>query len=395
MRLRTIGSITIAVLAILGAVPAAAGSAPAPILVLPFDNVSGVERAPVTIGAMVSEGIIARGWPLVDTDVMPLLEEKRVRYLDSLDDDARTALAAATRAGAMLSGTIYTYADGRNAVVAVSARLVRADGTVAWGNVAALSSDDTESWFGFGRRETADAVAAAAVEELLREFPTPERESALVRGPRKPLLKSAATAYRAADLDPASPHLVCVLPFENDTLTPDASRVFADVLALRLAAVQGFEVVEPAKLRSAALKARVGSFRNAGPDELRKLAAAVGTSLFLSGTIYTWEDANSRSISGPVVTVEMTLVDVDAERVVWMAQHERRGVDYTGLLLLGAVSNPVALTDRVVSEMIDAQGLAAPRAAGQFSAARAARQKKTAATRSELRDPQKVEKEKP
>lgn len=331
------------------------------IVILPFDNVSGAERAPDLVIEVLKKRAGELGWTVYAEDLLPLLEAERVRYFDSLNDAARNKVVEASGASAILTGTIYTYVDGKNPVVAISARLVHADGTIGWANVAGLSSDDDEHLFGFGRREKADTLAGSAVANLLRGFPRGGRESALVAGPSKPLFKAGAIAYRAPDFDPSRPHKICVLPLVNSTRAQDAARIVGEVLALRLAAAEGFEVVEPAQLRAAALEARVGSLQNAGPEELRKLARPLGTALFLSGTVYSYDDVTDRGIVTPRVHVEVSLVDAESGKVLWLAQHERRGEDYSGLFLLGAPSNAIALTDRVVTEMIEAPSLGAKR----------------------------------
>ncbi|HXH38450.1 MAG TPA: hypothetical protein VNN08_07470, partial [Thermoanaerobaculia bacterium] len=206
-------------------------------------------------------------------------------------------------------------------------------------------SEDTERLLGFGRKTTPQLIAESAVTALMRHFPSPGEETSLVHGKRKPLFRGGPLAFRTRDLDPATPHLICILPFENDSPVPEASRVVADLLSLRLAAANGFEVVEPATLRAAALKAGIASFRGTASDDLARLAPALGTSLFLRGTIYRY--------GTEAVQIEVSLVDINSGRILWSAQHDRKGSDYIGFLMLGAPSNAVSLTDRVVAEMID------------------------------------------
>lgn len=374
-----------------GAAPVSSSSA---LVVLPFDNISGADQAPLEVVRLASKAIAARGWRVMDSDLGPLLEKERVRYLDGVDDGVRAKIVEQTGASGVVSGTVYTWSDGKNPIVAVAARFVRADGSLAWADVAALAADDTERLFGFGRRETADALAVRVVTELMRRFPTAGRESP---SPRRSfsLFRSPAQSYRAPGLDPKGPHLVCVLPFANESRSPQAPRVFAEVLAIRLAAAEGFEVVEPARLREAVVKAHVASFRGIGTDDLARLGAAVGTSLFLRGTIYTYDDVTARGIDTPAIAVEMSLIDAQSGQVLWAAQHDRKGSDFTGLLLLGSVSNAVALADRAATELIEAQGAGVPRAAKAFAAARDARKtKRSIEARAEGRDPRQAE-EKP
>jgi peptidoglycan-synthase activator LpoB len=324
----------------------------ATLVVLPFDNLTGDQLGTATISEAITRQALSKGWQVAKPeDVEATLEENRVRYLDSLDDPVRQAIIEKASAAAIVSGTVYTYSEGRNPIVAISARLVLADGSIEWADVAALSADDTEGVFGFGRAPTIEFLAQDVVEKLLRQFPRAGGDASPVHGKGKPIGHRGPSSFRVADLDPSAPHLVCILPFENISDTPQAPRIVADVLAIRLAEANGFEALEPAKLRAAALKAHIGSFRDISTDDLARLASAVGTSLFLRGTIDRYVDVTSRARQ-PELQIELSLVDVRAGRLLWTAQHDRKGGDYIGFLMLGAASNAVTLTDRVVTEMI-------------------------------------------
>src|ERR1051326_2892760 len=144
------------------------------IVILPFDNFSGSNDAPRDMATLFAKAAERRGWRVIPSEqVEPLLEKDRVRYLDSLDDQARADIVAATGATAIISGTLYTYTEGRNPIVAMTARMVRADGTFAWGDVSGLSADDTEKALGFGRSDKAAVVAEKAIDALTKHFPAP------------------------------------------------------------------------------------------------------------------------------------------------------------------------------------------------------------------------------
>lgn len=326
----------------------------ATIVILPVQDLSGADEAAHAVAVKIGRSLAARGWSVASSDeVEPLLEKERVRYLDSLDDDVRQRLAEATGASAFVATSLFTYAEGRNPIVGIAARMVRVDGTVAWGDVAGMSGDETEAVLGFGRQTTAAGVADVAVGRLLRHFPRPGEEGAIVRRGGKGLLRSGPEFFRAAELDPATPHKVCILPFNNLSDAPEATRIVSEVLAVRLAAENGFEVVEPAVLRAAALKARIGSFRWIASEHLVSLAAVVGTPLFLQGTIYRYGEGSRSQWGTPEFHVELTLVDVERGRVLWAAQHDRRGTDYTGFLMRGTATTAVSLADRVLGEIVE------------------------------------------
>jgi hypothetical protein len=90
------------------------------------------------------------------------------------------------------------------------------------------------------------------------------------------------------------------------------------------------------------------SREGATSDDLARVAPALGTSLFLRGTIYRYGNDS--------VQIELSLVDVGTGRVLWSAQHDRKSSDYVGFLMLGAPATAVSLADRVVAEMIASAG---------------------------------------
>lgn len=351
----------------------AASAAAESVVLLPLENRSGTAGAVADIEPLLAAQMTAKGWQVVAGDaVRAQLETQRVRYLDSVDADARKTLLDALQSSAYVSGTLLTYARGRDPIVALSAQLVRADGSVAWSDVRALSSAETEGFFGAGRKTTVDGVAREVVAELLRRFPAPGKESSPAGGPSKPFLHDGPLAFRAADLDPRAPHLVCVLPFENKSGSPEAARVVTELVSLRLGAAQGFEVVDPATMRAAALQAGIASFRFVQSDDLVRLGAAVHTSLFLQGTVYDFIDPAETPGRDPRLQIEMSLVDVASGRVLWSAHHDRLGSDYIGLFMRGAATSAVALTDRVVGEIVQTGTAPASRAAAAGTAARKA-----------------------
>src|SRR6266508_145802 len=146
------------------------------VVVLPFTNLSGVERAPSEIAASFCRRIARKGYSTAPADeVEAFLAAERVRYLDSLSGRVREKLLSKFGASAVIFGTVYSFAEGENAIVGLSARMLRTDGGVAWAGVAALSGEETEGLLGLGRVSSTAAIAEKAVERLLGNFPAAGR----------------------------------------------------------------------------------------------------------------------------------------------------------------------------------------------------------------------------
>lgn len=350
---------------VLGAAPSAFAGGSEKVVVLPFQNVSGVERAVDRLVPRLEKILERRGYALIRGEaVESLLERDRVRHLDSLPSEVRARLLDRLGAGAVLSGTIYTYQEGDNPVIALSARMIRGDARVLWWNVVGLSPGDTEGLLGLGRAATTEDLEERAVARLARDLPRPgERQKAGLLG-GAPLRLSGPRTFRSAALASAGVRRVCVLPFENFTDSRQAPRLVVELLSRWLTETGRFEVVEAGDLRAGMVAEKIRSFRDGDPAALEKLGKILGTDLFLRGTIYTFRETSARGAGAtPELDLELDLVDVRAGRVLWTSSHARKGEDYRALFERGAISGVVSLSDRVLQEIVHAEEKAAPRGA--------------------------------
>jgi len=342
--------LTSAALALLLFAGPAASAGAATLVLMPLDNVSGEQSAQEILPPLLAKAVAAKGWNVATgNDIESLLEQRRIRYFDFLGDDVRQSVLTSAGASAILTITVYTYAQTRNASIGLTARLVDAAGSTQWSNIAGLTSKDTERALGFGEKNSLAELAPQAVAMLLNGFPCGSCVEHRAQAIPRESFRRRALSYSDPDLDHTRP--ICILPFDNESSVPEAVRLVADVLALRLEAA-GFTVINPTMVRDAALKARI-SFHKVGSQDLLTLAKAIGTPLFLRGTIYRFDDPVARNgTPTPALDLEVTLVDVRAGRILWAVQDDRKGTDYTGFLMLGAISNSVSLTDRVATEII-------------------------------------------
>lgn len=332
-------------------------------LLLPLENLSANEQADKLLTVLLTKAMQSRGWQVIPPErAEGVLEENRVRYFDSFDAPTREKLLASAEASTLVSGTIYVWRDGENAAVGLSMRIMARDGHVLWGDVVALTASDTEGLLGVGRAQAVQQVAAHAVARLCRSMPRPGETRGLVHGPSKRFWRRGPPTFRSIALAEGQHRRVAILPFDTASHDRIAPRVVADLLAIRLGATGMFDVVDPAALRAAARAAGLRTFSFIGSSELGRLAKPLDTALFLRGSIYKWNDVPARSSNvQPEAQIEMSLVDVATSRILWNTIHSRSGADYEDFLLLGAVSNAVTLTDRMLSEMINAEAHTRPK----------------------------------
>lgn len=332
------------------------------LVLLPFGNLSGVERAQGALVPTLALKLTSKGWDVVRGEaVEEFLQKERIRYVDSVTPELRKKLLSSMGAEALVSGSIYAFAEGDNSVCSLSARMVKADGTTAWSGVTGLTSEETEGLLGLGRAGPLPQLAERSLDTLLRKFPAPGgKAQAEPRG--TPLLKTSPPTYKAKALAGTAVRRVCLLPFENFTPVREAPRVLSDVLQHELVASGRFEVVEAAELRAALVAEKIRGLSGLENGKLAALGKRIGTSLFVRGTVYRYGDpAAKNGASTPEIDLELALLDADAGRIVWMGENARKGRDYKGLFQLGALRSVVALADQVLGEVVTAEGKATPK----------------------------------
>lgn len=344
------GLIAAAVLAL--SAPAAGGAST--VVVLPFENLSGVPAARTAVTAEVLKRIESAGYKVVaGAPVDEFLAAERLRYLDSLATPERKKLLEKFRADAVVLGTIYSCMDGSNSIFAAAARMERADGTLVWSAVDGLSASDTQGLFAIGRVPSVKELADKAVSRLLRHLPRAGESGAISGAKAKPFDIAGPRTYRSAALPEDGPIRVCILPIANRSEARMAPRVVGEILPQRLAASKQLRAVEAADFRAALVAARIRVIRLGDPDDLRHLSKELGTNLFLQGTIDAYRDGSTQNDSvPPVFELQLQLVNASTGKVVWTSSLARKGTDYQGLFELGAISSVVTLADQAIAEMV-------------------------------------------
>ncbi|HXY40662.1 MAG TPA: hypothetical protein VEQ10_13395 [Vicinamibacteria bacterium] len=353
-----------AALVLAGAMATAAAALPATgvpapvsrVALLPFDDFSGASEARAAVAGLITAGLWKKGYQVIQGEpVEQALEARRIRYLESLTADSRRRLLADLGVSALVTGALYGWVPEDHPSLSLSVRVVGPDGATLFWNLVGLSADETEGMLGLGQLSDMDALAREAVTRLLRGLPAPGAAPKSVSVEGKPWRLPAPRTFRSEQLEKGRLYRVVPLPVDNQTSVREASRDVSDVLHRRLAQSGLFDVVEPAELRAAILAEKVRGFADMNPDNLRKLGRRLGTPLFLRSTLTAFRPGGLHGANQPPqVALELQLVDIDSNRLLWTSQHARRGSDYMSLFERGAITDVVALADRTAAEMVRA-----------------------------------------
>lgn len=335
--------------ALLG-VPLAAQGKPPRVVIVPFEAQGLREERDAALAALMP-GLAIRGYEVVGGDLVErYLEDRRIRYLDSLTQEQVHELAAELQADAVLTGKLLNDSSPRAPAVGLGARMVNADGRLLWSGAASATWTPDPLRPG-APPATPRQLARGATERLLTSLPEPGRAAVQARplhtwdGPR---------SFSAKGLT-AKVNRVCLLPLQNFSDGRAVPRVLEALLSKGLSQVHEFQVVEPAELRRAFLQEGIWGPALLGREQLRKLSARVGGCLFLQGDILVYDDlADENGELTPVVELHVHLSDPASGKLVWSALHRRSGREYEKLLQLGALRSRFEVADHVVSELVRA-----------------------------------------
>lgn len=337
---------------------AARSSASPAVAVLPFENLTIDAGAPAKVAQGVAAALAKKGWKVVvGAPVEQALDAERVRYLDSIDSSVRPKLAEALGVSTLALGSVYAWEAGGDPRVGFAVTLVGSDGSVIFSDLVSMRGEDAEALFQSGRPFTLEEVAAEAIERIAKRLPRPGA------GPERPAMRSLPLhlspprTFRSSSLGDGARHRVVVLPFANAG-PHEAARIVAELFARRLAASRLFDVVPPADLRAAFIAEKIHDL--ADPAERVRLGKRLGTTLYLTGTIYEFREARQASADTPRLEMEASLTDAGTGETLWTSYASRLGTAYRGLLQLGEIHAIVGLADQSVSEMIRAAEKARP-----------------------------------
>ncbi len=344
-----------------------AASSPAPaqrLVLLPMENQGDSPEAVTWIAPRIETEVRARGWDVISgSPVEDRLSASRIRRMDSLPSGAREALLGELDAQGYLATTIFSFRFSEVPVVTVGIRLVDASGSDLFSEVIGLSTEDTRGPLDSLPGGEIEPLVDRVIELLFRGFPAAGETARQGEPDASPVKLHEPFTFLSAHLDAIDPpRRVAILPFRSFAREREAARIAAQLTAHWLERVPGFEPIEPADLRNALIAERVRDASLIWPETMVALGRRLDSTLFLRGTVYRWqpEAVTGSEVRTPEVEMNLTLIDAATSRIVWSSQHGRRGDQYSGFMRLGAITNVVALADRVIGEMVAAQHAATP-----------------------------------
>jgi hypothetical protein len=347
---RLVGS-PLALLLLLAVAAPAAARAEQRVAVMPLEETSKV-RVGEAFSRALAERLAARHHAVVPAaEVEAFLDRERIRWMDSLPPEVLARLLAETGATRVLQGHVLAASE-RPLLVAVKLRLVGPGGRPIWSDVAVVREERGGGLLTARKVGSLPEAIAEAARRLADGIPDGRGDGAARPGGTGALLAHGGlVAFRVRGAGRDAP--VAILAPTNYSPEPLASRLVAELLAVRVGAQRGIAVVEPDALRRAAVATDLRLSRRLDADDMSKLAPAVGTRLFLRTTVLAFEPGLAAPVGTDArVALEMTLVEAGTGRILWTAIDDRRASDYAALLRPTPIRDVVSLADRVVDELV-------------------------------------------
>jgi hypothetical protein len=156
--------------------------------------------------------------------------------------------------------------------------------------------------------------------------------------------KLPPTQFLNPNFDFAFVEKVAVLPLQNLSDDRQAGVRATRILITELLSTGAVDVVEPGEVQ-AALDRIAARHTTPTTEEVIELGRALGTQAILLGSVTQSESIRSGSISIPVVTLDVHMLETETGVPVWAVTNTERGSGF-GAKVLGTGAEPISATTR-------------------------------------------------
>jgi len=153
-----------------------------------------------------------------------------------------------------------------------------------------------------------------------------------------------ATRFINPDFSFAYVEKVAVLPFENFATEPEAGVRATRLFITELLASGAVDVVEPGEV-NAALNRLAGLATPPSSEHIIALGQSLKVQAVIMGSVSQSESVRSGTVTIPVVTLDVHMVETETGSSVWAVTHTEKGAGM-GAKFLGTASEPISQTMR-------------------------------------------------
>ena len=138
--------------------------------------------------------------------------------------------------------------------------------------------------------------------------------------------RATAPAYIHPSVDISYISKVAVMPFANLTRDEFAGQKLREILIAELLLTGVLDVVETGEVSRVLAQEKVEKPSSLNTGQIKKVGKALGVQAILVGTIEEYGEVRSGSLSAPLVTISLRMLDVESGSIVWSVNHSKGGI---------------------------------------------------------------------
>ena len=151
---------------------------------------------------------------------------------------------------------------------------------------------------------------------------------------------------------------IAVFPFENLSGVPEAGSRVTSILVSELYNSNLVNIVEPGEVQQFILRSRIRVAGQLDLDTIREASRQLNADAILFGSVNEYSEIITDLGVLPAVSITVRLVDANSGEIVWAIAHSLQGDFKETLFGIGRVNSPVALSEFVVEDTVEALGVA-------------------------------------
>jgi len=159
--------------------------------------------------------------------------------------------------------------------------------------------------------------------------------------------------YHDQQMDFAAVRSVAVMPFANLTNDKLAGERVRDVFITALLSTEAMYVLPTGEVARGVSRAGVADPTSPSPEEAKKLGELLKVNAVITGVVREYGEARSGSTSANLVSLSMSMMEVDTGKTVWTAAATEGGISVWDRLFGGGGEPMNVVTKRAVDEILD------------------------------------------
>lgn len=151
---------------------------------------------------------------------------------------------------------------------------------------------------------------------------------------------------------------VAVFPLENLSGVPEAGSRVTAIMVSELYNSNLVDVVEQGEVQQFILRSRIRVAGQLDLDTIREASRQLNADAIMFGSVNEYSELITDLGPLPAVSITVRIVDASSGEIVWAVTHSLQGDFKESLFGIGRVNSPVALSEFVVEDVLEALGVA-------------------------------------